>query len=415
MIFFNLHEIKNSFVKPNSKILFLALAYPKIPNSSNLYTDLMEEFRNQGHEVYVVAPALNKKVVGLFNEEGIHVIRVKTLPLFNVNPIRKGIANILLPYQYKKDIRKYFQFNSLDVIIMPTPPISLVSVAKWLKQKYQSKLYLILRDIFPQNAVDLGLMKKGGWIHEFFRKKEHLLYEVADEIGCMSQGNIDYVIEHNPKVKADRLHLLPNWQKKIPQFSGDKEALRNKYGFEDRFVIIFGGNIGLPQKLENILAVAELFQLKDKVLFFIVGQGTEKAKIEKLIEEKNIQNVVIKEALPREDYQNIISVADCGLISLHEDFTIPNIPSKSLSYFNAKIPILAAIDVNTDYGIYIQEQVKAGLWAPSNKPHLIKEKIDLLRSNPQICKEMGENGYEYFVNHATPKHSYEIIKSRMLI
>ncbi len=400
-------------MKPNSKIIFLALAYPKIPNSSNLYTDLMEEFRNQGHEVFVVAPAINENEIGLIVEEGINVIRVKTLQLLNVNPIQKGIANVLLPFQYKKAIKKYFKSETLDLIIMPTPPISLVDVASWLKKKYQSKLYLILRDIFPQNAVDLGMMKKGGSLYNFFRKKEHLLYEVADEIGCMSPGNIEYVIKHNSEVDVSKLHLLPNWQKEIPQFSEDTVALRKKYNFDDNFVIIFGGNIGLPQKLENILAAAELFQPQDKVLFFIVGQGTEMSKIEKLIKDRNIQNVIIRNSLPREDYQNIISVANCGLISLHENFTIPNIPSKSLSYFNAKIPVLAAIDSNTDYGIIIQDEIEAGVWTLSNKPDLIKEKIDLLRLNPQLCKRMGENGYQYFVNNATPKNSYDIIDKRI--
>ena len=194
-------------MKLNSKILFLALAYPKIPNSSNLYTDLMEEFRNQGHEVFVVAPAVNEKETGLIIEEGIHVIRVKTFPLLNVNPIQKGMANVLLPYQYKKAIKKYFKSDSLDLIIMPTPPISLVAVANWLKKKYKSKLYLILRDIFPQNAVDLGMIKKEGLLYNFFRKKEQFLYKVADKIGCMSPGNIDYVIKHNSDVNPNKLHL----------------------------------------------------------------------------------------------------------------------------------------------------------------------------------------------------------------
>lgn len=373
----------------------------------------MEEFRNQDHEVFVVAPAVNENETGLIIEEGIHVIRVKTLPLLNVNPIQKGIANLLLPYQYKKAIKKHFKSETLDLIIMPTPPISLVDVASWLKKKYHSKLYLILRDIFPQNAVDLSMMKKGGLLYNFFRKKEHLLYQVADKIGCMSQGNIDYVMEHNSEVNSSKLHLLPNWQKEIPQFSDDKLVLRKKYGFYDKFVIIFGGNIGLPQKLENILAVAELYQPEDKVLFFIVGQGTEKSKIEKIIKDKNIQNVIIKNSLPREDYQNIISVANCGLISLHENFTIPNIPSKSLSYFNAKIPILAAIDTNTDYGTHIQDEIKAGVWAASNQPNQIKEKIDYLKANPEVCKEMGENGYHYFINNVLPTHSFEIINKRI--
>ena len=70
--------------------------------------------------------------IGLIQEEGIHVIRVKTLPLLNVNPIQKGIANVLLPFQYKKAIKKHFKSEALDLILMPTPPISLVDVASWL-------------------------------------------------------------------------------------------------------------------------------------------------------------------------------------------------------------------------------------------------------------------------------------------
>lgn len=390
-------------------ILFLALSYPKIPKSSNLYTDLMEEFRDQGYDVFVVAPAENENEIGLFVEGDINVIRVKTLPLLNVNPIQKGIANVVLPYQYKKAINKHFKSESLDLILMPTPPISLIDVASWLKKKYKSKLYLILRDIFPQNAVDLKMMTNGGILYNFFRKKEQKLYRESDFIGCMSQGNIEYVLRHNLEVNQVKLHLLPNWQKEIPQFSDDKKVWRAKYGFDDKFVIIFGGNIGLPQKLENILAVAELYQPEDKILFFIVGQGTEKSKIEKSIKERNIQNVVIKNSLPREDYQNIISVANAGLISLSEDFTIPNIPSKSLSYFNAKIPIIAAIDKNTDYGTIIQDQIGAGVWAIANEPLMIKQKIDYLKANPDICTKMGERGYDYFVNNVTPIHSYSII------
>ena len=153
------------------RVLFLALTFPKIGQSSNLYTDLMEEFRDQGHDVFVIAPTVDSRI-GLQNEKGLNIIRVKTLPLLNVNPIRKGIANVLLSFQYKKAIKKHFQESEIDLIVMPTPPISLIDVASWLKKKYNSKLYLILRDIFPQNAVDLKMMTKGGFIYNFFRKKE---------------------------------------------------------------------------------------------------------------------------------------------------------------------------------------------------------------------------------------------------
>ncbi|WP_320814549.1 glycosyltransferase family 4 protein [Flavobacterium sp.] len=391
------------------KILFLALTFPKIGQSSNLYTDLMEEFRDQGHDVFVIAPMVDVRV-GLLNEDGINIIRVKTLPLLNVNPIRKGIANVLLSFQYKKAIKKYFLQEDLDLILMPTPPISLVDVAVWLKKKYSSKLYLILRDIFPQNAVDLKMITKGGLLYDFFRKKEKKLYEESDFIGCMSRGNIDYVLNHNKDVQKQKLHLLQNWQKVMPLFDGDKAALRKKYNFDNKFVIIFGGNIGLPQKLENILEVAKLYNENDEVLFFIVGNGTEKQKIEQLCIQMKLNNVVIMNSLPREDYQNIIAVANAGLISLSEDFTIPNIPSKSLSYFNAKIPIIAAVDRNTDYGTIIQDEIGAGVWAVANEPIEIKQKIDYLRANKTVCNQMGEKGYQYFVDNVTPFHTYSTIK-----
>lgn len=374
----------------------------------------MEEFRDQGHDVFVVAPKVDDRE-GFQNEDGIKVIRVKTLPLLNVNPIRKGIANVLLSLQYKKAIKKYFKESEIDLIVMPTPPISLIDVASWLKKKYNSKLYLILRDIFPQNAVDLKMMTKDGFIYNFFRKKEKKLYQESDFIGCMSQGNIDYILKHNDDVQKEKLHLLPNWQKVMPLFEGNKNALREKYGFDNKFVIIFGGNIGLPQKLENILEVAKLYDESDEVLFFIVGNGTEKKRIEEMCIQMKLKNVVIKNSLPREDYQNIIAVANAGLISLSEDFTIPNIPSKSLSYFNVKIPIIAAIDENTDYGKMIEDNIGAGVWAVANEPVEIKRKIDYLRANPIISSQMGENGYQYFVNNVTPFHSYKIIENTITV
>ena len=254
------------------------------------------------------------------------------------------------------------------------------------------------------------MMTKEGFIYNFFRKKEKKLYQESDYIGCMSQGNIDYVLMHNIDVQKGKLHLLPNWQKVMPLFEGDKIALREKYGFNNKFVIIFGGNIGLPQKLENILEVAKLYDKSDDVLFFIVGNGTEKKRIEELCIHMKLKNVVIKDSLPREDYQNIIAASNAGLISLSEDFTIPNIPSKSLSYFNAKIPIVAAIDNNTDYGKMIEDNIRAGVCALANRPLEIKEKIDYLRANPNVCVQMGENGYDYFINNVTPLHTYSIIK-----
>lgn len=388
------------------KVIFLALAFPKMNNTKYLYFGLITEFHENGHDVTVVAPAYDPDITGVQIENGINVIRVKTLPLFNVGMIKKGIANIMLPHQYKKAIKRHNLELDYDLILMPTPPISLYGVAAWLKKKSGAKTYLILRDIFPQNAVDLGLMSQGGLIHSYFRKKEKKLYAISDRIGCMSQGNITYILKHNPTLPAEKLHPLPNWSDIIPLASEDSvDELRKKEGFENAFIAIFGGNIGLPQKLENIVALAEACQDLNDVLFLIMGKGNERKNIEELIAAKNLVNIQIRDGVPQEDYMKWVQMADIGLISLSENFTIPNIPSKSLSYFNSKTPILASIDMNTDYG-QLLEDLNVGLWAEAGNTALLKQKFLMLYKDPESRKTMGENGWNYMKNNLSSAHAY---------
>lgn len=398
------------------KVIFLALAFPKMDKSKYLYTQLVSQFHENGHDITVVAPMYDEVTSGLQLEDGIKVIRVKTMKLFGVGLIKKGIANVLLPYQYKRAIKENNIGLDFDLIITPTPPITLYGVASWLKQKSKGKIYLILRDIFPQNAVDLGMLKKGGLIHSYFNRKEKLLYAKSDAIGCMSQGNINFIKDHNPEVSDKKLHLLPNWGDPLPIVDQSViRQLRKKENLENKFVVIFGGNIGLPQKLENIVDLAIDCQDKKEVLFVIMGSGNERENLENLIKSKNANNIWLKDGLPQKDYMIWVQMADAGLISLSEKFTIPNIPSKSLSYYNTKTPILASIDRNTDFGTILDE-IEVGVWAEAGHTEALKNKLLLLMNNPDLRSKMGENGYRYMKEELSSKKAYltiinEIVKS----
>lgn len=395
------------------KVIFLALAFPKMDRSKYLYTQLVSQFHDNGHDITVVAPMYDEVTSGLQIEEGIKVIRVKTMKLFGVGLIKKGIANVLLPYQYKKALKENNISLDFDLIITPTPPITLYGVASWLKKKSKGKVYLILRDIFPQNAVDLGMLKKGALIHSYFSKKEKMLYAKSDAIGCMSQGNIDFVKEHNPEVLNSKLHLLPNWGDVVPLVSKeDITKLRKKENLENRFVVIFGGNIGLPQKLENIVDLAIACQDEKDILFLIMGSGNERENLERLIESKNVKNLWLKDGLPQKEYMKWVQMADVGLISLSEKFTIPNIPSKALSYYNTKTPILASIDRNTDFGA-ILDTLEVGVWAEAGETEVLKKKLLLLLNNPDLRLQMGENGYKYMIEKLSSKKAYLTIMNEI--
>lgn len=391
------------------KVVFLALGYPHVEKSTILYTDLMQEFARKGHDVLVVAPAFQKNDYGCRIEGDVKVLRVSTLPLFRVGAIRKGIANLLLPFQYKKAIKNYTNDLDFDLIILPTPPITLITVASWLKKVSSGKVYLILRDIFPQNAVDLNMMKKNGLFHKYFRRKELKLYSASDTIGCMSKANVSYVKHHNPEVKSEKLHLLPNWEKlPSPISQDDINQISEKFKITDKFVAIFGGNLGKPQRMENIVNLAKSCAEYKDIFFLILGSGTEQGTVQRLISKFNLSNIKLIDRLPKKEYIQVLAAADIGLISLSEEFTIPNFPSKVLTYFGLQKPVLASLDLQTDFGQMLEE-TKSGLWAEAGETKKLKDKLLWLYKNKEERMKMGVNGYNHMKSNLTPEIAYETI------
>jgi glycosyltransferase involved in cell wall biosynthesis len=391
------------------RIVFLALAFPNMEQSNYLYTELVTELHNEGHEILVVAPAYDPKRKGLVLETGIKVLRVPTLELFGSGLIMKGVANLLLPYLYKRALKNLKTDLNFDLIITATPPITLYNVVAWLKKKSNGKVYLILRDIFPQNAVDLGFMKEKSFIHWFFRSKEKKLYAISDSIGCMSEGNISYLEKHNPEIDKKKLHLLPNWANLLPLQSNEiNRQLKKQEGLEGKFIVVFGGNIGIPQKMENIVDLALACKDKTDMLFLIVGVGSALEDLKNLIASKEVFNIQLRKGLKHKEYFELLQITDVGLISLSDQFTIPNYPSKALSYFNAKKPILASLDLSTDFGEGL-EKINAGLWAEAGDTSLLKEKLMLLYNDSELRKQMGENGYNHMKTELTSKKAFETV------
>lgn len=390
------------------RVLFLMFVFPNMDKSFNMYTTISKQFALEGNQVTVVAPGQHGQATGIYIENGVEVLRVKTLPIKNVSNWRKGISNLLLPYQYKRALKEFYRVSSFDLIILPTPPITLADLAAKLKKRFSAKVYLILRDIFPQNAVDLGFMKHDSIIHKYFRSKERKLYRVADYIGCMSQGNIDYVLMHNSELSATKFHILRNFQYRYEEFGFDKIALREKYGLQNKFVMLFGGNMGKAQELDNVLELARRAMKYSDAIILLLGEGVMMERTAKRIEELGITNIKIQGSIPKQEYQDLLSVCDVGIISLHRNFTIPNIPSKSLDYWNVGLPILASVDRATDYNI-ILEHTNTGLWSYAGEHENFFKNFEKLYKDSELRKYFAANGRKYQQNYLMPKQAYETI------
>lgn len=389
-------------------VLLLMFVFPDVNTSFNMYTAIAEEFMKNGHNVSVIAPAEKGEKTSVKSKKGLNVLRVRTLPLKNVPAVLKGFSNILLPWQYSKAIKKLHSEVHYDLIVIPTPPITLARLAGKLKRKHKAPVYLILRDIFPQNAVDLGFFRQGGLIHRYFRNKEKKLYKLADRIGCMSPANIQYIINNNPWLEATKLHELKNFQILYENEGSPKQDLRVRFDLENRFVVVFGGNMGKPQQLDNVIELAKRCMKYEDVLFLLLGEGIMVDRLRNTIREKGVSNIRIISTIPKREYQDLLSICDVGLISLNERFTVPNIPSKTLDYFNVGLPVLASIDRATDYNVILDE-TGAGLWSYAGNHDALMRNFESLYNDPELRRRMAQNGRDYFIRHLTPDKAYNTI------
>lgn len=396
------------------RILFISSDYMRPNKGSNLYTDLAEALNKENHIIKVVVAEERKNIekTELFEENGIPVLRVKTGNLYEVSFIEKTLTFLTVSYDLIRGIKKYFANEKFDLILFQSPPVTFHRVVKWAMNKYNARSYLMMKDIFPQNGVDIGLYSRHSLVYYFFRYHEIKLYKTSSKIGCMSNGNIDYLISHNPYLPKDKFELFPNTVKinhtKITL--KEKELIREKYGLKnDDVVAIFGGNFGRPQGLDFLLDVLELYKNNDKVKFILIGRGTEKSRIFETVILKKYANVLTFDYIPRKDYEKLTRACDIGLIFLDKRFTIPNFPSKTLSYFECYLPILAAIDKNTDYGKMLVD-TKCGYYVENGNLKAFKIKFDKLVKNKKLREEMGRNGRRYFENECNVLKSVKILE-----
>ena len=237
------------------------------------------------------------------------------------------------------------------MILYSTPPITFTYLIKQLKKASNAKTYLLLKDIFPQNAVDLDLLKMGGILYKYFRKKEKILYNISDYIGCMSPANLNYVLDKNPEIDKKKLEVNPNSidvKENVLKFNSD---LYNKYKIpKNKVIFIFGGNLGIPQGIDYLKANIEYCKSIKDAFFLIIGDGTEYNKLRNWIRTSETPNVVLIKELPKSEYDDIIKLSHVGLIFLNPHFTIPNFPSRILTYMQNRLPVICATDLVTDIG-----------------------------------------------------------------
>ena len=376
-------------------ILFLVLSYPT--EGKNLYSDLAEELKRRGNNVYVVLASNGEGLCksNFVVRNNVNVLTIRTLKIQKNNKILKGIASLLIGYQFKRGIKKFYKSVKFDLLIYSTPPITLYSAIKYLKEKNKCKTYLLLKDIFPQNAVDLEMMNKNSLIYKYFRNIEIKLYKISDYIGCMSSKNREYLISNNEYLNRRNIEVCANSIK-----INEVNNYEKKYAAKDKVTLIYGGNLGVPQGINFLMDILKFYKYNKRFYFIIIGSGTEYFKLKNFIEKKELKNVILKKFMPQQEFEKYLKAADAGLILLDKRFTIPNFPSRMLSYMEYGKPIIAATDKNTD----VRECIRAagcGEWCESgdlktfnkivNKFYYDRNALKICGKNSRLCLKNNFN------------------------
>lgn len=362
-------------------VLFLSLIDFDTIDEHNIYTDLLREFWKDGHKLYVISPVERRtgRKGGLVLTDKATIAKPRIFDMQKVGYLQKAFSMLTIETILTKTVRRYFSDVKFDLVLYATPPISFERPVRYVKKRDGATTYLLQKDIFPEGLLDLQVLTEHGWkglVYRYYRRKEVKLLKASDRIGCMSPANVDYIRSHNPFIEPDNVEICPNSIEIVDKSvsAETRREIRLKYEIPlDRMVFVYGGNLGKPQGIPFLIDCLEACR-DTGAYFLIVGDGTEYHLIDEYMRKHNPTNARLLKRLPKDDYDNMVGACDVGLIFLDHRFTIPNFPSRLLSYMQANLPVLAATDPNTDIGRIIEEN-EFGWWCESNDKEKFREAV----------------------------------------
>jgi glycosyltransferase involved in cell wall biosynthesis len=381
----------------------------------------MEEFAGHGHNVYVVSSVEKRFGIGTYLSlyNGINVLRVQTGNITsNTNYIAKGFAILQLQSLFIDAIKQHFEKINFDLIIYSTPPNQYNRIVKYLKNKSNAKTYLLLKDISPQDAIDIGLLSKWNPAYWYFRKKETEIYKQSDHIGCMSPANVKYLLEHNPYLSAEKVEVCANSLKDRGKL-GEEERIairakiRKAFSIVDKdLLLINGGNLGISQGLDFFLDILKVYRNSLNIKFLIVGEGTWFSRMEKFVSEGINTNVILHERVSPEDFKEFLIASDVGLIFLDPRHTIPNFPSRLTSYLEVGLPVIACTDEASDVGDVVKEAY-CGFKVISGDIAGFKAVIENVEALTDNLIVKSANARSLFEKSYTTEKSYSVIMNHI--
>jgi glycosyltransferase involved in cell wall biosynthesis len=295
--------------------------------------------------------------------DGAQVLRLKSPKTKDVSYLRRTLAEFVMPFAMLRNLRKSSLANERwDGVVWYSPSIFHGPLISALKNKCRAKSYLIIRDIFPEWAADMGLISRGV-TYRFFKIVAHYQYSIADVIGVQTSGNQRY-FRHWLTQHRRRLEVLQNWL-------GDPTSVRcsirvEKTPLAGRKVFVYAGNMGVAQGMRILLDLADRLKNRQDVGFLFVGRGSDVVGLKTLAQSRLLTNVVFFDEVDPDTIPDLYSQCHAGIVALDSRHKSHNIPGKFLTYLQSGLPVLANINPGNDLAQIIRNE-RVGRVCESNQ------------------------------------------------
>jgi len=376
------------------RLALIADAYPPMRSSGAVQLrDLSKEFLLQGFLTTVVIPSAELDVPWLLEEmNGVQVLRLKAPRTKDIGYVRRTAGEFLMPFMMLHNLRKSPLANvSWDGVVWYSPTIFLGPIVKVLKKASGCRSYLIIRDIFPEWAVDMGLLRR-GLAYRFFKVVESYQYSVADVIGVQTMANLSY-FDHLMQRDKQRVEVLQNWLADEPDTGCSIVVAEGPLA--GRKIFVYAGNMGVAQGMDVLLDLAEKLRGRKDIGFLFVGRGHDAERLQKIAKTSGLNNVAFYDEIEPTEIPGLYAQCHIGLVALDPRHKTHNIPGKFLSYMQCGLPVLATINPGNYLETLINTERVGRVCSDSSVVTLqrqAEELIDALAVDPEIssrCKSLS--------------------------
>jgi glycosyltransferase involved in cell wall biosynthesis len=380
------------------RLALIADTFPPLRTSGAVQLrDLSRELVRQGHQLTVLLPASDIDRPWQMNDwEGVRVLRLRSPKTKDVGYVRRTLSEFWMPFAMRLQLKcSPLAHERFDGVVWYSPSIFHGPLVQALKRQSRCPSYLIIRDIFPEWAVDMGLMGR-GLPYRLFDAVARYQYSVADVIGVQTSGNLAYFGRWRQQ-PGRTLEVLQNWLGKPAQVRCpirlDETALAG------RRVFVYAGNMGVAQGMDIVLDLAEQLQSRSDVGFLLVGRGSDVARLKASAKDRALKNVLFHDEIHPDEIPDLYAQCSAGIVALDPRHRSHNIPGKFLTYMQSGLPVLANVNAGNDLAQMIRD-LQVGQVCENNDPLALRQLAEQLLEQIQVdanlplrCKALFERQF----------------------